>query len=468
MLFNSWSFPPFLALVLMLYYLLPQRAQNVMLLLASYFFYACWDWRFLGLLLASTSVDWTLANLIKREPTRQGARRWVAASVTVNLCFLGFFKYFNFFVESADTLLQTVGLPTFGRHLQVVLPIGISFYTFQSISYIVDVYRGEVEPARNPIDFALFVAFFPHMVAGPIMHSRDLLPQMQRPRQTTGLQVREGLWLILWGFFKKLVVSDNLASVVSAVYSSQTASAGEILLGTYAFAYQIYCDFSGYTDIARGTAKLMGFELMLNFNGPYLAVNPSDFWRRWHISLSTWLRDYLYIPLGGNRHGELLTHRNLMLTMLLGGLWHGAAWNFVLWGIFHGILLIGHRAMVQEWKLWPFEGPMSRLVARVLMFNLVCYGWLLFRATSLSQIRVFTHTLLWGLGGLVPPLASVDRLIVLAGMLWLVELWVRNADDPSRSPGWRQGLGPLTCAALFVAIVILTPPGTRSFIYFQF
>ena len=454
--------------MLALYYVLPHRAQNVMLLLASYFFYACWDWRFLGLLLLSSSVDWTLANLIKREPTRGGAKRWVAASVAVNLCFLGFFKYFNFFVDSADALLQTVGLPTFGRHLHVVLPVGISFYTFQSISYIVDVYRGEVEPAKNPLHFALFVAFFPHMVAGPIMHSRDLLPQMQQPRHTTRAQVREGLWLMLWGFFKKLVVSDNLASIVNAVYASETASAGEVLLGTYAFAYQIYCDFSGYTDIARGAAKLMGFELMLNFRQPYLAVNPSDFWRRWHISLSTWLRDYLYVPLGGNRHGTLNTYRNLMLTMLLGGLWHGAAWNFVLWGVFHGLLLVAHRLLVQEWKLWPFEGRLARLVSWVVMFHLVCYGWLVFRATSFSQIRSFTRTLLEGLGGLVAPMASVDLLVALAALLWLVELWVRNADDPSRSPGWHWGLGPLACAALFVAIVVLSPPGTRSFIYFQF
>jgi D-alanyl-lipoteichoic acid acyltransferase DltB (MBOAT superfamily) len=243
-----------------------------------------------------------------------------------------------------------------------------------------------VEPAKNPIDFALFVAFFPHMVAGPIMHSRDLLPQMQRPRVTSGLQVREGLWLILWGFFKKLVVGDNLAAIVDSVYGSPSASAGAVLLGTYAFAYQIYCDFSGYTDIARGTAKLMGFELMLNFNRPYLSVNPSDFWRRWHISLSTWLRDYLYIPLGGSRHGTLLTYRNLMLTMFLGGLWHGAAWNFALWGVFHGLLLVGHRLMVEYGTAWRIGGWPGRVVAQVVTFHLVCYGWLLFRATALCSV----------------------------------------------------------------------------------
>ncbi|HET9315760.1 MAG TPA: MBOAT family protein, partial [Vicinamibacteria bacterium] len=405
MLFNSWSFPPFLAVVLALYYLLPHRGQNVMLLLASYLFYACWDWRFLGLLLLSTTIDWTLANLIAREPTRAGAKRWVAASVAVNLCFLGFFKYFNFFVDSADALLQWVGLAGFERHLDVVLPVGISFYTFQSISYIVDVYRGEVKPARNPLDFALFVAFFPHMVAGPIMHSRDLLPQMQQPRHPTWAQARSGLWLMLWGFFKKMVIADNLAGIVGMAYDRPdpaAVSGAAILVATYAFAYQIYCDFSGYTDIARGAARLMGFELMVNFRQPYLALNPPDFWRRWHISLSSWLRDYLYIPLGGSRGGTLLTYRNLMLTMLLGGLWHGAAWNFVLWGAFHGLLLVAHRLLVDEWRLWAFEGRLARAVARVAMFHLVCYGWLLFRASSFHQIRVVTGTLLHGLGGLGP------------------------------------------------------------------
>jgi len=451
MLFNSWSFPPFFAAVLALYYGLPRRAQNVMLLAASYFFYACWDWRFLGLLVLSTSADWTLANLIKREPTRRGARRWVATSVALNLCFLGFFKYFNFFVDSADALLHAIGAPAFGRHLSVVLPVGISFYTFQSISYIVDVYRGDVEPARNPIDYALFVAFFPHLVAGPIMHSRDLLPQMQNPRHTTAAQVRAGLWLMLWGFFKKMVVSDNLAGVVDAVYGAPAASAGAVVLATYAFAYQIYCDFSGYTDIARGAAKLMGFELMLNFNRPYLALNPSDFWRRWHISLSTWLRDYLYIPLGGNRGGQLMTYRNLLLTMLLGGLWHGAAWNFVLWGLFHGALLIAHRAIVDEWELWPFDGPLARLLSRVVMFHLVCYGWLLFRATSFAQIASFTGSLLTGIGGLAMPLAPAAMLVFLVAMVWAVEAWVRNADDPTRSAGWRRGWGAFACAVLGVA-----------------
>ncbi len=473
MLFNSWIFPPFLLLVLALYFGLAwlpraRSLQNVMLLLASYFFYACWDWRFLGLLLLSTSVDWTLANLIARERTPADAKRWVACSVAVNLLFLGFFKYFDFFVDSADALLLRLGLEPLGLHLRVVLPVGISFYTFQSISYIVDVYRGEVAPARNPLDFALFVAFFPHMVAGPIMHSRDLLPQMQNPRRVTPQHWREGAWLMLVGFFKKMALADNLAPLVDAAFApGAQPGASLILVAVYAFAFQIYCDFSGYTDIARGVAKLMGFELMLNFDRPYQALNPSDFWRRWHISLSTWLRDYLYIPLGGNRGGRLATYRNLMLTMLLGGLWHGAAWNFVLWGAYQGLLLVVHRLVVVEGRLWTWDGPLSRAVSRLLMFHAVCYGWLLFRATSLEQVAGFTGTLFTWAGG-PSPAAQAVLVALLAALLLGLEAWARNADDPRGSRFWRAGLGPVVCTLLALAVLVLTPPGTRSFIYFQF
>lgn len=270
------------------------------------------------------------------------------------------------------------------------------------------------------------------------------------------------------GFFKKMVVADNLAAIVAAVYHRDTASGGAVLIATYAFAYQIYCDFSGYTDIARGAAKLMGFELMLNFKQPYSAENPSDFWRRWHISLSTWLRDYLYIPLGGSRGTRLLTYRNLMLTMLLGGLWHGASWNFVLWGAFHGALLVVHRLVVTEWRFWTFDGPIARAASRMVMFHLTCYGWLLFRAESFGQIVNFTGALFTGVGAIRPLLSWGAPLVAFVLLLWSVELWVGNADDPSDSPGWTVGLGPLVSTALLLALVMLTPPGTQSFIYFQF
>jgi len=469
MLFNSLLFPPFLAIVLTLYFLLPHRRQNVMLLVASYFFYGCWDWRFLGLLLLSTITDWTLANLISRQPNRRIAKLYVATSVTINLLFLGFFKYFNFFVDSLSAFLGVFGLQNLDVHLQVILPVGISFYTFQSISYIVDVYRGDVQPAKNPLDFALFVAFFPHMVAGPIMHSRDLLPQIQHQRYTSRAQFREGLWLMLWGFFKKLVIADNLAPIVNQVFASEHApSSAAVLTAIYAFAYQIYCDFSGYTDIARGVAKIMGIELMLNFNQPYLALNPADFWRRWHISLSTWLRDYLYIPLGGNRRGQLLTYRNLILTMFLGGLWHGAALNFVLWGCYHGGLLVVHRMFSKQWKWLPWDNKLGRIVSLIVMFHATCYGWLLFRGSSFTQIRNFTRALAlgsWDVNGLSSLLVL---LLPLVALLWLVEIWVQNADDPSFSYGWNRGLGPIVCGLLVVALVILSAPAGQSFIYFQF
>jgi alginate O-acetyltransferase complex protein AlgI len=377
--------------------------------------------------------------------------------------------YFNFFVDSLTALLGVFGVTGLEAHLQVILPVGISFYTFQSISYIVDVYRGDVEPAQNLIDFALFVAFFPHMVAGPIMHSRDLLPQIQHPRHPSRVQVREAAWLMLWGFCKKLVIADNLAPVVNQVFASESVQSGAmVLVAVYAFAYQIYCDFSGYTDIARGVAKMMGVELMLNFNQPYRALNPPDFWRRWHISLSTWLRDYLYIPLGGNRGGHWLTYRNLMLTMVLGGLWHGAATNFVLWGLYHGGLLVAHRIITQEWKPLRWNGWIGRLVSQVVMFHAVCYGWLLFRATSFEQICNFTRALFlrpWRDHDLSSLLAL---LVPLAVMLWLVELWVKNADDPSSSRGWNYGLGPLVCGLLVAIILIFSASGGQSFIYFQF
>jgi alginate O-acetyltransferase complex protein AlgI len=469
MLFNSWLFPPFLLLVLALYRVLPARAQNAMLLVASYVFYACWDWRFLGLLLISTTCDWLLARAIRREPSREAARRWVACSVAVNLVFLGFFKYFNFFIDSANTLLSGLGLGTWDVQLRVILPVGISFYTFQSISYIVDVYRGEVEPARNPIDFALFVAFFPHMVAGPIMRSRDLLPQFQRERHTTRLQIREGLWLVLLGFFKKMVIGDNLAPIVDRVFSSGDHTGATVLLGVYAFAFQIYCDFSGYTDIARGVAKFLGVELMVNFNRPYLARNPSEFWRRWHISLSSWLRDYLYVSLGGNRGGRLNTYRNLMATMILGGLWHGAAWNFVLWGTYHGLLLVLHRLVVVDLKLWTTPARLGAWISRIVMFHAVCYGWLLFRARSVEQIWSMTKALA-SPGGLeaVAPSGSVMVLLATVLALSALEAWTGNSDEPSRSPGWRWGVGPLVCSTLVLCIVILSPPVAQSFIYFQF
>ena len=297
-----------------------------MLLVASYAFYGAWDWRFLGLIVLSTVVDYVVGMSLAATGDPRRRQFLVTASIVANLGILGLFKYAGFFAKSLVGLGASLGVEIPAFALDVVLPVGISFYTFQTLSYTIDIYRGTLKPTRRFLDFALFVAFFPQLVAGPIERASRLLPQVLQPRHVTWEKFGSGSWLILWGLFKKVVIADNLAFLVNAVYATDASPTGwQVVAGTVAFAWQIYCDFSGYSDIARGLARLMGFELMVNFNLPYAARSPADFWRRWHISLSTWLRDYLYIPLGGNQGGALRTYRNLGLTMLLGGLWHGAA-----------------------------------------------------------------------------------------------------------------------------------------------
>jgi D-alanyl-lipoteichoic acid acyltransferase DltB (MBOAT superfamily) len=295
---------------------LPHRAQNVMLLAASYYFYGAWDWRFLSLLWGSTVIDYTCARAIARTEAAAKRRAWLLLSLAFNLGMLGFFKYFNFFAESLQDLFAVFGWQLSVTTLRVILPIGISFYTFMTISYVVDVYRRVYTPTDNLLDFALYVAYFPHLVAGPILRAQKLIPQIQAERVVTGQQIREGLWLIAWGLFQKVYVADNLARVTEGVFSATAQPTGlEVLLGVYAFAFQIFGDFAGYTNIARGTSKLMGIELSINFLYPYFVTSPREFWRHWHISLSEWLRDYLYIPLGGNRGGEWRLQRNIMITI---------------------------------------------------------------------------------------------------------------------------------------------------------
>ena len=346
MVFNSLTFLAFLGIVLTLYYKLGHRFQNWMLIVASYVFYGWWDYRFLALLLFTTFFDYFCALWIENEirPTRR--RLLLASSMIINLTVLCIFKYFNFFAQSLQNTLAWVGINPSFPMLHIVLPVGISFYTFLSMSYTIDVYRRELKATHDPTDFMLYVAFFPHLVAGPIVRASILLPQCQKPRRIMPTEVANGIWLMLMGYVKKVVIADRLAQVVHWGFSkgSPPFSDGNSWLVLYAFAFQIYGDFSGYSDIARGTSKLMGFELVENFRAPYLVTNPSSFWRHWHISLSTWLRDYLYIPLGGNRLGSFKTYRNLMTTMLLGGLWHGAGTAYVAWGFYHGLLLACQKA----------------------------------------------------------------------------------------------------------------------------
>jgi D-alanyl-lipoteichoic acid acyltransferase DltB (MBOAT superfamily) len=414
MLFNSFPFAIFLAVVLLVYYPLPHKAQNIFLFLASCFFYASWDWRFLFPLLFSTTIDYFCAMKMQEISESGGPhaarKRYLLLSVITNLLLLGFFKYFNFFTVSLEQLLNRAGVHVDPWTLHIILPIGISFYTFQALSYTIDVYRGELHSTKNFFDFLLAILYFPHLVAGPIQRAHSLLPQVIKPRQITARKIAEGLHLMFSGYFKKVFIADNLAPIANSVFSTPHPTGFATAAGVFAFAIQIYCDFSGYTDIARGVAKIMGFEFMLNFNLPYFALNPSDFWNRWHISLSSWLRDYLYIPMGGSRVRPWKIYRNLMLTMVIGGLWHGAAWNFVLWGFYHGALLCIHRRSAPlAQKIFGATTSLGRqisLVSRIaIMFVFTCYGWLLFRAENFHQIRVMTAALMHPFQGYDPHLA---------------------------------------------------------------
>src|ERR1700733_963026 len=338
MLFNTTRFFVFLAVVLALFYALPQRFRKYLLLAASYFFYASWNPKFIALLLTLTAIDYTAGLWLERTTAPARRKAILVMSLAANLGFLGFFKYYNF---AASNIALALGKPAHSFWLDIVLPLGISFHTFQSISYVVDVYRGQQQAVQNPIDYALFICFFPQLVAGPIVRARDFFRDLYHWRAPTADEVSRGLFLIALGLTKKMAFADQFAAVANAYFGNLAANPGRLTAwcGVLPFGITIYFDFSGYTDMAIGMAKLLGFHFPVNFRRPYLARSITDFWHRWHISLSTWLRDYLYIPLGGNRHGRWMTYRNLMLTMLLGGLWHGASWNFVIWGGYQGALL---------------------------------------------------------------------------------------------------------------------------------
>jgi len=381
---------------------------------------------------------------------------------------LGFFKYFNFFADNLHALFAAMGWQLDFVTLRVLLPIGISFYTFVTMSYVIDVYRREIPPTRNLVDFAVFVAYFPHLVAGPILRATALLPQVARPRTITPAQMRDGAWLIAWGFFQKIFVADNLAPLASRIFAPDAHPAGvNVLLGTYAFAFQIYGDFAGYSNIARGTSKLMGIELIENFRFPYLVLTPQAFWRHWHISLSTWLRDYLYIPLGGSRGSAWRTRRNLMITMLLGGLWHGAAWTFVLWGFYQGALLMLYRPV--EAAFAGVSSRAARFAAWALMFHLTCYGWLIFRASSFSALRDLTRSLVTRFspgaidgGGLALPL------LLYTTPLLIVHLYEAWTDDVLAVPKLRPALRYTVYVATLYLILLFGNFGGSDFIYFQF
>ena len=444
-----------------------------MLLLASYIFYASWNWRFLALIMISTLVAYIAGLGIAGTNDQRTRRKYLFISAFVNLAILAFFKYFNFFSESFLSLLNALGLENISIHhsleLAVILPVGISFYTFQTMSYAIDVYRGEIKPTRNFADLALFVSFFPQLVAGPIERAKNLLPQVLGYRKTNAENNREGVWLILWGLVKKVVIADNIASIVNTAFNnSVNLTAPEVIIAAYAFAVQIYCDFSGYSDIARGTAKLLGFDIMVNFRLPFFAQNPSDYWRRWHISLSTWLRDYLYIPLGGNRGSNLLKYRNIMVTMVLGGVWHGAAWTFVIWGFYHGTLLVLHHLLRPMLEKWVRNSGAWKALKVVVTFQLMAIGWLIFRAENFGQLREMLLSLISCWSGTGIALSMATSLITYSWPLLVVQLCQQNQGSLLPQHNWPHTLRVAFYSLLVYMIFTYGAMSGQEFIYFQF
>lgn len=481
MLFTTWTFAAFFAIVLPLYWVLNHRNQNRMLLAASYLFYGWWDWRFLPLLMGSTLMDFYLGNLVSRVKRLRDKRICVAFSVVVNLALLGVFKYYGFFSKELASLFQSLGIPVSFPVLDLILPVGISFYTFQSMSYVLDISRGVTTPARSFWDFALYVSFFPHLVAGPIMRSgakgqdtanKGLLKQVMAPRFFRSDDFQQGLYFIVLGFFKKVAIGDNLASFVNAIFSTNPSqlSGAECLAGIYAFAIQIYADFSGYSSIAQGIAKWMGFDLMTNFRQPYLAISPSDFWRRWHISLSTWLRDYVYISLGGSKGSSLLTYRNLLLTMVLGGIWHGANWTFILWGLYHGLILCLYRAATPnaQGKTLHDYGWASACLRIVAMFHVTCFGWLLFRADSVHQVWTMLVRIATNFQMTPFALTTFSSILFYAGPLMLFETWLELRRDMTALIRLQWAPRAIAYAYCVTMLAFLPPPVLHEFIYFQF
>jgi len=391
MWFNSISFLWFFLVVYGLYLSLDHKAQNRMLLLASWIFYGWWDYRFVALLVLSSVLDYWCGIKIHASDNPRIRKQWLMLSVLGNVSILGFFKYFNFFAESLHVLLTSVGLPFDSWTLNVILPVGISFYTFQTMSYTLDIYYKRLTPTRDFLNFALFVSFFPQLVAGPIERARNLLPRIEARRNLDGAQIKDGMFLIAWGLFKKVVIADNVSVIVNSVFVPGSQPSGvDVTLGLCAFAVQIYCDFSGYSDIARGLAKMMGMELMVNFRIPFAAVRPADFWARWHISLTSWVRDYVFIPMGANKKGTWRTVFNLIAIMTLIGLWHGAQWTFVLWGLLFGLVQAGHYLLLPWLNKIPspstrFGKTMSASLCRIGTVSLFAGSVVLFRAESLSH-----------------------------------------------------------------------------------
>jgi len=460
--FVSLTYALFLIAVLVVYWRLPRKGQHLLLLIASYFFYACWDWRFLGLIVLTSSIDYLVGGRIFQSNKVTQRKLWLGLSLVINLGILGYFKYANFFIESFIDLLTTAGIDTHLGTLSIILPVGISFYTFQSISYSIDIYRRELEPADNLLDFLTFVAFFPQLVAGPIVRAKEFLYQMAAPRIFKTEYIIEGVQRILTGIVKKAVVADTLAmQLVDPVFASPDAYSTSMLwIAAIAYAVQIYCDFSGYTNIAIGSARLFGFSLPENFRFPYLANSFSDFWLRWHMTMSRFFRDYVYIPLGGNRKSPPRNLANLASTTLVSGLWHGAAWHFVLWGGAHGILLVIQRLIPLSIKRYT-----PQIVTIIAVQVCILITWVLFRAPDMGLAWSYIAGMLTNQSG---------ETLVVSSMAWLCfGLFTIDHIYGGNAKAYQQQLQkPMIRALFWLGLIGIAhncmPTGANPFIYFQF
>jgi D-alanyl-lipoteichoic acid acyltransferase DltB (MBOAT superfamily) len=472
MLFPTVTFAVFFLAVLPISWLLMPRPRlwQPFMLVASYVFYAWWDWRFVFLLAGSTVGNYLAAGAVHRSRRESLRKLFLAAGVTFDLALLGYFKYAGFFVSSAENALARLGLESSSGLLSVLLPVGISFYTFMAISYVVDVYRRELDPPPF-LRFAVYLSFFPHLVAGPIVRGRELLPQLERPRDPQAVATARAFALIVSGLFLKVVIANHLAThIVDGVFAAPNRhSSLEVLVAVYGYAVQIFADFCGYTNIAIGVALLLGFEFPQNFNAPYTAVSLQDFWRRWHMTLSRWLRDYLYIPLGGSRKGRLATYRNLMIVMLLGGLWHGAAWTFVIWGGIHGTGLAVERFLRERRGIdESSDAPRHVWLGRIVTVNVVCFAWIFFRADSVARAgqiieRLFTA---WG-----RPSPLVTTSVLLAIAVGFGAQYVRPTAVRALIGAFGRLPAPAQAASIAVALMLidaLGPEGVAPFIYFRF
>lgn len=479
MLFNSLNFLYFFPVVFVLYWFATNKnlkAQNIMLLAASYYFYACWDVRFLFLLIFSTALDFFTGLKMENCNTTKKKRFWFWLSVIINLGFLGIFKYYNFFVSSFAEALAHTGFSINVWTLKVILPVGISFYTFHGLSYVIDIYKGKIKAERNFVDYSLFVSYFPLLVAGPIERATHLLPQIKVQRKFEAEKAIRGIELMIWGFFKKVVIADSMSIIVNKVYADPASYGSKgLIIAAVAFSFQIYCDFSGYSDIAIGCSKILGIDLLQNFNFPYLSRNIAEFWRRWHISLSSWFRDYLYIPLGGSKLSMILNIRNVFIIFVVSGIWHGANWTFVIWGAIHALLFIPSFVMGSNKKYKQdlvYEGKLLPSVKDIVMiavtFFFVTLAWIFFRAESVSQAFSFITRIAINAPGKSLTFENTELMayafsfaaLFLCSIYWLYRK--TKLLQPSRFSQFSISL------LLLILITLFGQFSKQSFIYFQF